>query len=297
MRSPSTPPGLWLKLMLATSRAVVRPPGNNFVDALSNHPERGSIDPELARRQHAEYRQVLASLGVRLIELPVSEELPDACFTADTAVILQGGGLGGVAAPLRTDPRAPEAANPPKSGWVLLARTGAPSRRDEVAQIERILFDLVEDVEQMEAPATLEGGDVLNFGTRVIVGRSERTNSEGIHRLTEFAQARGISIEGVDVPDGILHLGTAASPLGAGAALGLKEILDAPAFADLDRVIVPEDEAVAGNVVVIGDQVIAASGHAVTRRLLEDRGFTVHEVDLSEFAKADGGPSCLTLFV
>lgn len=166
-----------------------------------------------------------------------------------------------------------------------------------MAQIERILFDLVVDIEQVEVPGTLEGGDVLNFGTRVIVGRSERTNSEGIHRLIEFAQARGIPGEGADVPEGILHLGTAASPLGSGAVLGLKKILDAPAFADLDQVIVPEDEAVGGNVVVLGDQVIAASGHAVTRRLLEGRGFTVHEVNLSEFAKADGGPSCLTLFV
>ena len=253
--------------------AIVRPPGNSFVGALSNHPERGSIDPELAQRQHAEFRLALTSLGVQLIEIPVSEELPDACFTADTAVVLQG------------------------VGHALMARMGALSRRDEVAAIERVLSDRVEGIEQMEAPATLEGGDVLNFGTRLIVGRSERTNPKGMQRLIEFAAARGISVEGVDVPEGTLHLGTVASSLGAGAALGLKKILDGSAFADLDHVIVPEEEAVAGNVVVIGDQVIAASGYSATRRLLEDRGFTVHEVDLSEFAKADGGPSCLTLFV
>ena len=252
-------------------RAIVRPPGDSFVAALSNHPDRGSIDPELARRQHAEFREVLTSLGVRLIEMPVSEELPDACFTADTAIVLQG--------------------------HALIVRTGALSRRDEVAKIEPVLSDLVESVERMEAPATAEGGDVLNFGTRVIVGKSNRTNHEGIRRLIEFAEARGIRGESVEVPEGILHLGTAASSLGAGAALGLKEILEAPVFADLDHIIVPEDEAVGGNVVVKGKQVIAAAGYAVTRRLLEDRGFTVHEVDLSEFGKADGGPSCLTLFV
>lgn len=283
--------------MSTVIHAIVRPPGDCFVSALSNHPERDSIDPELARRQHGEYRRALTALGVQLIELPVSEELPDACFTADTALVLQTGGLGGGAAANLYGRGALEAANPPKSIWALLARTGALSRRDEVAQIEPVLSDRVEGIERMEAPATFEGGDVLNFGTRVIIGRSDRTNPDGVRRLIEFAQARGIPGAGTDVPEDTLHLGTVASPLAPGAALGVKEILDAPAFADLDHVIVPEDEAVAGNVVVIGDQVIAASGYAVTRRLLEDRGFTVHEVDLSEFEKADGGPSCLALFV
>jgi len=249
--------------MTGKLRAIVREPGDSFVHALSHHPDRESIDPELARRQHSEFRRLLESLGVSLTELAPSEEFPDACFTADVAVVVDG--------------------------RALVTRTGALSRRGEANSVEGLLTN----AEHMESPATLEGGDVLNFGGSLVVGLSERTNAAGVERLTKFA---GIPVATADVPEGVLHLGTASSALGPNALIGIKDIVESDAFADMERLIVPEAEAVAANVIVLGKQVIAAKGHRGTRRLLEDRSFTVNEVDLSEFAKADGGPSCLALF-
>ena len=40
-----------------------------------------------------------------------------------------------------------------------------------------------------------------------------------------------------------------------------------------------------------------AAGYSRVRSLVEAAGFRVHEVDLSEFIKADGGPTCLSLLV
>jgi dimethylargininase len=250
-------------------RAVVRPPGDSFAAALSHHPESHTIDPERARAQHAAYREVLERLGLAVIVLSADEECPDSCFTQDLAVVLDG--------------------------RALLCRPGAPSRQPEPFRIEPVLGDIVRTVERVEAPATIEGGDVIRVDDRYVVGRSERTNEEGITALERFALPDA-KVEPADVREPYLHLLSGLGVAG-GTVLGSADLIDQPAFGDLERVAVPEDQAAGCNFVVLEKDVVMAAGFPAVRKLLEDRGFRVHEVNLSEFAKADGGPTCLSLLI
>src|SRR2546426_5440103 len=122
--------------------AIVRPPGGSFVRAESRHPERDRIDPERARAQHAAYCRLLEAAGVEVVELAPDEAHPDACFTQDPAIVLEG--------------------------RALLGRFGALSRRGEEKAIADVLGPLVRCIDAVQAPATLEGGDLLRVGRRIV---------------------------------------------------------------------------------------------------------------------------------
>src|SRR5690606_8570636 len=85
----------------------------------------------------------------------------------------------------------------------ILGRSGAPSRRGELPGAERAARELGLRVERIEEPGTLDGGDVLQVGDTVYVGRGDRTNEEGICRLAHLLGGR--RVVPVDVR-GCLHL-------------------------------------------------------------------------------------------
>ena len=257
--------------------AIVRPPGDSFVRAESTHPERDRIDPERARAQHAAYCRLLEAAGVEVVELAPDEAHPDACFTQDPAVVLEG--------------------------RALLGRFGALSRRGEEKAIAEVLGPLVQFIEAVQPPGTLEGGDLLRVGRRIVVGRSRRTNDAGIEALRRFAEPLGWEVRTAEVPSWALHLQTAATGVGDRVVLGSQEVVTQPAFEGLDRVVVPDDDRAAGNVLAIGREglgqpgfVVAAGYHPIHREL-EARGFEVHATALDEFERADGSPTCLSLLV
>jgi dimethylargininase len=249
--------------------AIVRPPSDAFARALSS--TGAAIDPARARAQHAAYRDALADL-VELVALPADEELPDACFVDDCAVVV--------------------------GGRALLTRPGAPSRAAEPERLAGALARLVGGLERMTAPATLDGGDVLRLGRTLVVGRSERTGQAGIAQLTGFAGAVGARVEVAAVPPGILHLQSVVTALADDAVVGTAELLEQPALRGVaTKVVVPPEEVAAANVVAVGTTVVMAAGCPGTAAAVAALGFEVREVDLGEFAKADGGASCLSLLV
>jgi dimethylargininase len=248
--------------------AIVRLPGESFRLAVSMHSELRLIDPRQARDQHDTFRKILAAMGLELIVLPADERHPDACFTQDPAVVLEG--------------------------RALIGRPGIESRRGEVESMMEALASLVADIQAVTEPATLEGGDVLVLGSKLIVGRSRRTNDAGIEALRRFAKPLGYEVQVAQVPEGVLHLGTAVTVLSDNLVIGRDDVLRQQAFRELDRIPVTDDPLEACNVLAIGTQVIS-SGRYVVNREVERRGFTVHELDLSEFVRADGGPTCLAL--
>ncbi|HYT24874.1 MAG TPA: arginine deiminase family protein [Actinomycetota bacterium] len=252
--------------------ALVRPPGASFGRALSEHPDRDTIDPDRAAAQHAGYRDALRRAGLDVVVLPVAEELPDACFVDDCAVVA--------------------------GGDALLTRPGAPSRAAEPELLAADLGRLAGRVERMAPPATLDGGDVLALGDSLVVGRSRRTNQAGIDRLAAFAAGRGLRVAVAELPAGTLHLQSSVTALGARAVVGRPDVLDQPAFGPAEaRVEVPPDEAPACNVVVAGGTIVMPAGCPRTAAALAALGFAVDELDLSEFAKADGGATCLSLLL
>lgn len=250
--------------------AIVRPPGDSFARAVSTHPDRTRIDVGLARRQHAAYCDLLAQAGADVIPLPADECHPDACFTQDGVVVLQG--------------------------HALLLRFGVPSRRGEERSVAEAIAPRLRSVSVMAVPATLEGGDVLVLGSQVVVGRSRRSNDAGIAALVAFAQPLGFQVVTAHVPAWALHLTTAVTAVGESLVLGDAQVLEQPAFAGVDHIVVPDDDRLACNVVSIGQHVIAAGEHAVHRQLAS-RGLSVHPADLSEFNLADGSPTCLSLLL
>jgi dimethylargininase len=250
--------------------ALVRPPGASFIRALSRHPDRDRIDPERARIQHAAYCRLLEEAGVEVVELGPDEAHPDACFTQDPAIVLDG--------------------------QALLGRFGAPSRHGEEEAIAKALGPFVQFIDEVQAPATLEGGDLIRLGRRLVVGRSRRTNDEGIAALRRFAEPLGWDVRTAEVPPWALHLQTAATGVGEHVVLGPEDVVAQPAFEGMDRVVVADDDRGAGNVVSIGNLVIAAGSHPVHREL-GAFGFEVHPTPLDEFERADGSPTCLSLLV
>ena len=245
-------------------RAITRAVPDSFVHALSAVPRSEEIDLARARAQHAAYRAALEECGAVVTDLAADEACPDCVFVEDCAVICDG--------------------------RALVTRPGAPSRRGEVEPIARLLHGFM-DVVRMAEPAMLDGGDVMVLADAIYVGRSARTNAEGVALL---ASTFGRPIVEVELPPGELHLKCVCSPLGEDMILLANGTVPAAVFrASVIRV--PAPEAYAANAVALGRHVLAAAGFPRTHAALEGAGFVVHEVESSEARKADGALTCQSL--
>jgi dimethylargininase len=233
--------------------------------------ERQPVDLALARQQHAAYAATLSGWGVKVQCLDVNSQFPDAVFIEDTAVILD------------------EVA--------ICCRPGAASRQGEIAAIEPILRQW-RDVVRVAPPATLEGGDVLRVGRRLWVGLSCRTNRAGVEFLRSWGRRLGYLVTPVAVR-GCLHLKTACTALPDGRLWVHRPWLDAGTLGvdESHLVDVPPEEPWGANVLTVGEHVLAAAQSLGSIESLAARGYRVQGVDLSEFAKAEGGPTCLSLLI
>jgi dimethylargininase len=267
-------------------RLIMRPPSEAMRRALSEHPERDQIDPARAERQHAAYVSALESAGVSVLLLASEHEMPDACFTWDTLVAF------------------PQAGTERPAALLVAARPGEPSRRPEVASVlrcARVLAPAAELVEIRE-PGTLDGGDVITYGDRVAIGVSARTNEAGARQLAEAVERLGYRAFLCPVNDR-LHLASAVSPLGAtrllGTSAGYRSLDSAgPEVAperELDRIVIADDDLAAANVLVAGGQCFVVRGHPAAVGVMRRAGEKVVEVDLKDFVRADGGPTCLVV--
>jgi dimethylargininase len=225
------------------------------------------VDFDLAVQQHAAYCQALADCGAKVRTLAVNAALPDCSFIEDTAVV-----TGEVA---------------------ILCSMGTSSRQAEPAGIEPVLREY-RLVEQILQPATLEGGDVLRIGRRLLVGHSSRTNAAGIASLRTIAGRFGYRVTSIPVR-GSLHLKTACTALPDGRLLVNPAWLDVALLADFDLIHVPAAEPWGANICLAGGAVLLPAAHAQTAGIVSRLGFAVQPVEISEFSKAEGGVTCLSL--
>jgi dimethylargininase len=234
------------------------------------HLERVPIDVAIARRQHRAYEECLASLGCSVRRLPGAPELPDSVFIEDTAVVVD------------------EVA--------VIARPGAPSRRPEVPAVAAAL-EQYRPLVRIEAPGTLDGGDVLQVGREVLVGCSGRTNADGIAQLRRMLGAHGYAVRAVRV-HGCLHLKSAVTAVADDLLLANRQWLSADDLAALDVLDVLDvhpEEPFGANALRVGDAIVYAAELPRTRERLEARGLAVHAVPAGELAKAEGGVTCCSL--
>ena len=269
-------------------RVIVRPPSASFHRALSTHPGRDLIDTDRALAQHGAFVAALRAAAIDLLVLPAEHDLPDATFVSDTLVAL----------PPADDPSAPAA-------LLVVTRPGAPSRRGEVASVSACAQDLAPDAAlvEIEDPGTLDGGDVVVFGDRVAIGVSARTNVCGAGQLALAVQSLGYHAFLCPV-ERRLHLASGVTALRptrlVGTAAGFASLDRVPGAAPaggVERILVPDEEVAAANVLALAGRVFVAAGNPATEARLAAAGETVVSLELDEFTRADGGPTCLVAIV
>jgi dimethylargininase len=247
--------------------AVTREVSPSLGDCELSYVPREAIDVAHARAQHRDYQRALEILGCRLLTLPAEPDLPDSVFVEDVAIVLD------------------EVA--------VLTRPGALSRRAEVASVAEVLRRY-RPVLAIEAPGTLDGGDVLRVGRTLYVGESARSNAAGIAQLRELLAGHGYAVQGVPTR-GCLHLKSAVTQLGDDTLLLQPDWVDRDRFADFHVIEVDPTEPHAANVLRIGDALVMPASFPRTRQRLLDAGFQVMVVDVSELQKAEGAVTCCSL--
>jgi dimethylargininase len=247
--------------------ALTREVSPAFARCELTHLAREPIDARLAAEQHRAYEARLEQLGCSVRRLPASAELPDSVFVEDVALVLD------------------EVA--------VLTRPGAAARRPEVDAVAQALQPFRE-CRRIEAPATLDGGDVLHVGRTLYVGRSSRSNPFGVSALRDLLAPLGYGVVAVPVRD-CLHLKSAVTRIGPRTLLLQPERVDPAAFRDVEIVETDPREPDAANALWIDDAVIYPAGFPRTRQRIEDRGVRVLPVEVSEIAKAEGGVTCCSV--
>jgi dimethylargininase len=248
-------------------KAITRAVSRNISRCELTFRRREDVDYEKALRQHADYCDFLRRCGSLVINLEAREENPDCCFVADTAVVLE------------------EVA--------VIANPGTPSRQGEVASVAETL-SAHREIVHINPPATLDGGDVVILGKRIFVGRSKRTNQEGIKSLTRIVNAFGYDVTPVSVM-GSLHLTTACSALNEETVLLNSRWIDVAPFADYWALNVPEDEPWAASTMRVGTTVCVEAGAPRTLEMVGKHCAEVEVLDISEFRKAEGSLACLSI--
>jgi len=231
------------------------------------HLARAPIDLARAREQHRRYEAVLESLGCTLVRLPAEPELPDSVFVEDVAIV--------------TDELA------------ILTRPGAASRRPEVATVALALAPY-RQLLAIEAPATLDGGDVLRVGRTVYVGQSRRTNADGLTQLRSILEPRGYRVVAVPVT-GCLHLKSAVTQVAQDTVLLHPGWVEPATFAAHERIEIDPAEPHAANGLLARGTLVYPVAYPRTRERLEARGIPIAEVDVSELAKAEGAVTCCSV--
>lgn len=250
-------------MVIAITREVSPNLGNCELEYFSRQP----IDTARAAGQHHGYQACLEELGATVVLLPAEPDLPDSVFVEDPAVVVD------------------EAA--------VITRMGVESRRAEAESVAAALAPF-RPLRRIEAPGTLEGGDVVRAGRTLLVGVSHRTNREGIRQLAAHLEPFGYVVKPVAVR-GCLHLKSACCHLGDSAVLVNRAWVDTAELEGFRLLDIAPEEPWAANVLPIGGVVLASAAFPATHARLERAGYRVRTLDISELAKAEGALTCSSL--
>ena len=228
----------------------------------------GAVDYSNAVKQHESYVQALETCGLDVTVLPADERFPDSVFVEDAALMT---------------PHCAIVTNP-----------GAPSRRGETEDMLPVVKSFYENVYRINAPGTVEAGDIMMVKDHYYIGLSARTDALGAAQLMVHLRAHGMTGSIVPLSE-VLHLKTGLGYLENDYLLACGEFVHHPAFRKFKMLQVDPSESYAANSVWVNDTVLVPEGFPKTRKLIESAGFATHAVDVSEYRKLDGGLSCLSL--
>jgi len=245
--------------------AVVRPVPDSYDHCIRSNIEK--IDVKLAKLQHKEYCKALQRLGLRLIWIERDNSLPDSCFVEDTAIIF--------------------------GEKAVICNISVESRAREVIGVAKVLEKL-KQVYYVRKPATIDGGDVLQVEDRVFIGLSARTNLEALNQIKQILKDTNLEVVPIKVHN-ILHLKSACTYLGNNYVVLSKGNFDIDIFSGLRKTMVPKGEEYAADCLAINGTILMTKGYPKTKKLIENEGFQVEELEMSEFRKGEGGLTCLSI--
>lgn len=249
------------------TKALVRTPSKSLEAGLTSA-NLGVPEYHKALAQHEAYIEALIECGLEVYVLPPLEDFPDACFIEDVALLT------------------PHCA--------VVTRPGAASRLGEISGMDQILGQYYIDIEQIQAPGTIEGGDILMVGSHFYIGISDRTNWMGAKEMIEILAKYHMTGSTVPLEES-LHLKTGIAYLEDNQLVACGEMLSRSEFAGFRILPVPQEESYAANCIWVNGSVLVPADHPRTSAIIRESGYPVLEVDVSEFQKLDGGLSCLSL--
>jgi dimethylargininase len=233
------------------------------------HLTRTAIDPEVARIQHAAYERCLEDAGCTVRRLDADIDMPDSVFIEDTAIVFDE--------------------------LALITRPGAASRRAETAAVADAIARY-RPIRHVEAPATLDGGDILCVGRIVFAGISSRTNATGVDAVRCLLGPFGYEVRAIEVQE-CLHLKSAVTAVADDTLLINRAWIPAADLSGFDVVDVHPAEPFAANALRLADRVLHAAAFPRTRERIEQRGIRVASVNVSELAKAEGAVTCCSILI
>ena len=250
-------------MLIAITREVSPAIGNCEL----THLARQIIDVHVAQAQHRQYEECLAALGCQIHRLPAEPELPDSVFVEDAAIVLDE--------------------------LAIVTRPGADSRKPETVSIARAL-EPYRKLCTIQAPGTVDGGDVLRVGKTIYVGLSSRSNQAAIEQIESLSRPYGYTVKGIQV-NGCLHLKSAVTQVAQDTLLINRNWVNASTFGDMRLIEVDASEPYGANALLVGVTAIYPTSFPRTRKRLEDHGISMMTVNVSELAKAEGAVTCCSL--
>lgn len=257
------------------TRAVLRRPGSNFVDAISQSAVRQRPNYLKALAEHNQYAQAIKNTGIDVSVCEADEDFPDGMFVEDPFLILG-------------------------KKMIIELNPGALSRQKEYTTLRPFLPQDVPYV-ALSKNATIDGGDILKDGKIIYVGESTRTQKKAIEGLTSIVQPLGYQVISFPVPKD-LHLKSGMTCIQPHNFV-IQEFFEdtiknlQQANPGIQYFVVPENEYFAANVLPINGKILMPTGCPETKAYIaqfynED---DIEEVDTAEARLVDGALTCSSL--
>ena len=213
-------------------RAIVRTPGGSMIHGLTTA-DLGIPDYKKALAQHADYIEALEECGLEVLVLGPDEQFPDSTFVEDVALLTKN--------------------------CAIITNPGAPSRKGETAEIKDVLKGFYGEVEEVLAPGTVEGGDIMMVGSHFYIGLSERTNVNGAQQVIRFLKKFGLSGSMIKL-EKTLHLKTGVAYLEQNNLIAWGEFLIKEEFKEFNLLEIAKDESYAANCIWVNGRVLIPRG-------------------------------------
>ena len=248
-------------------KAIVRTPCQAMINGLTSA-NLGLPDFKKALVQHQDYIAALKECGLEVTILDADENFPDSTFVEDVALLTPF--------------------------CAIITNPGAATRQQEIQSMIPVIKDFYKDIEFIQAPGTVEAGDIMMVADHYYIGLSARTNQAGAEQMINILEKYKMTGSVVSLTE-VLHLKTGLGYLENNNLMASGEFLTKAEFQQYNLLEVDRDEAYAANSVWVNDIVLTPKGFPKTKKRIEAAGYIVREVDVSEFQKIDGGLSCLSL--